>query len=445
MKLGRRRFIGAAGAFGASALAMHVSPLIRTLRAEDGVPPKRLFIFFSPLGAVRDAWVPTGTETDFRFGEILAPLEHLKSELVICDGIAQQREIYSSANHQEMGGILTGKRVAGDNETSSHTHISVDQFIANDDAVTGGTAFRSLALAAWQKRYYAFLPQIDHMYMSALGAGRAVVPEGLPQAAFDRVFGGFTTPSPDETAEPDPRLARRRSILDAAARELESVRPRLSARERDKIDQHLTSVRELELRLMDTPFTGGAGAAAACSVPGRPGEFEIDDDATLETRLRLQYDIAIASLACDRTRIVAVTGEGGRSDSAHPWLGISDRFHEITHSPHHVEHTAICRWYAEQFAYVLDRLRSIPEGSGTLLDNTVVAWVTEQGCRPASDEHSRVNMPWILAGRAGGALRTGRFLRLSGYQSNSFLITLMNLMGIAGDTFGDVTAPPLPL
>jgi hypothetical protein len=159
----------------------------------------------------------------------------------------------------------------------------------------------------------------------------------------------------------------------------------------------------------------------------------------------MQVDIAIASLACDRTRVAVVTAEGGPSWARHPWLGINDRMHEITHSPDHTGHTAICRWHAEQFAYLLGRLDAIPEGTGSLLDNTVVAWITEQGCRPANDEHSRSNMPWILAGGGNAGLRTGRFLRLSGVDTNDFLITLMNTMGIAGNRFGDVSATPLPI
>lgn len=441
-RLNRRRFLLAAGAAGASALAMHVDPLVRTLRADGHVgPPKRLFVFFSPLGAVREAWMPTGTETSFRLSPILAPLAGVESELILCKGIHQQREIYSSANHQEMGGILTGKRVIGDNESSSHAHVSVDQFIANDSRVTEGTAFRSIALAAWHRRYYSFLPQTDHMYMSALGPGRAVVPEGLPQAAFDRIFEGFTTAA-EPGAPEDPRRALRRSVLDVVARELGSVQPRLSGLEREKIDQHLTSIRELELRLIDTPF-GGGSAGATCEPPERPSEFRIDDDATLDTRIRLQLDIAIAALACDRTRVVAFTGEGGRSDAYHPWLGINERLHELTHSPHHVEHTAVTRWYAEQFRYVIDRLRAIPEGTGTMLDNTCLAWVTEQGLRSASEEHGRQDVPWVIAGKCGGFFRTGRFIDFGGVQTNSFLITLMNAMGIAGNTFGDVTAEPL--
>jgi len=435
----RRRFLLGAGAFGATALGMHVHPLVRLLRADTGTPPKRLLVYFSPLGTVRDAWVPSGSETSFTFGEILAPLDALKSELVVFDGIAQQREIYRSANHQETGGILTGMRVIGDLEGSSHAHISIDQFIANDATVTGGAPFRSLSLAAWHGRYYAFLPLTSKMYVSALGPGRAVVPEGLPQAAFDRVLGGFTTPAP-MGSEPDPRLVRRQSVLDAVARELGELQPGLSATERAKIDQHLTSVRELEMRLMATPFSG----ASCGALPDRPSEYAINDDATLDTRIRLQIDLAITALACDRTRVAVITAEGGPSWARHPWLGISDPMHEITHSPSYTEHTQIARWHAGEFAYLLERLRSIPESTGSLLDNTLVAWVTEQGCRTPSTEHSRVNMPWMLAGKAGGALRTGRFLRLTGVDTNGFLITVMNLMGIAGDRFGDVIAPPLP-
>lgn len=434
----RRSFLGALGAFSAG-VATHVLPPIRLARAQEGTAPKRLIVFFSPLGTIRDAWFPTGTETNFQMSPILAPLERHKSDLLIFKGLDQQREIYASANHQEMGGILTGTRVNGDEETSSHSNISVDQFIANDPNVTGSTAFKSISLAAWQGRYQHFLPQIDHMYMSAYGPNQAVVPWGLPQEAFDNVFGGFTAPPPGATG-PDPRVVARRSVLDAIVGELETVQSKVaSASERAKIEQHLTSVRELELRLQDpSPMVSG------CLPPNRPSTYGIDDDDTLDVRIRLQIDLAVAALSCDRTRVIAITNEGGRSGARHPWLGIDDRYHEITHSPYSTEQTAIGTWYAEEFAYLLDRLEAIPEGDGTLLDNTCVAWVTEQGARTPNDEHSRDDMPWIIAGKCGGYFRTGRYLDVSGFQSNSFLVTLMNAMGIAGDSFGNVTASPLP-
>jgi hypothetical protein len=420
---------------------MLVSPLVRTLRAEELAPLKRLFIFFTPLGAIRDAWMPTGSEQDFQLGETLAPLAEFQSKLIVLDGLHQQKEIYSSANHQEMGGILTGKRVLGDNESSSHAHISIDQFLAGQSAIGGETVFPSIELAAWQGRYESFKGQIDHMYMSAKGPNLAVIPEGLPQAAFDSIFDGFTTPSENGEAPVDPRRESRRSVLDTVAKELEAVQRRLrvGGTERAKIDQHLTSIRELEKRLVDTPFTG-----AGCEPPARPGAFPIDDDNTLDIRFRLQLDIAIAAIACDRTRIVALTAEGGRSDARHPWLGIDDKFHEISHEPHFEGHKAINLWYAEQFRYLLERLDAIPEANGSLLDNTCVAWVSEQGCRMPNEKHMRTNVPYIIAGSCGGHFRTGRFVDCGGLYSNSFLITLMNAMGIEGDTFGEVTAAPLP-
>lgn len=434
----RRTFLkGAAGL--SAAAATHLLPHISTLRAQT-VAPKRLFVFFTPLGTIEDQWFPSTTGSNFQLSPTLQPLQAHRDRLLILRGLRQQNEIHDSANHQEIGGILTGMRVNGNEANSSHAHISIDQFLAKDPAINGGTPFNSVCLAAWQGRYQRFLPEVDHMYMSALGPNQAVVPWGLPQEAFDTIFGGFTTPDPDAPTTPDPRRVARRSVLDSIVSELETVNRRLgtNVEERAKIDQHLTSLRALEQRLQSpSPMVSG------CMPPNRPATYEIDDDDTLDVRIRLQLDIAIASLACDRTRVVAFTAEGGRSGATHPWLGINERFHEITHSPYDQEHAAISRWYAGEFAYLLDQLDSIPDGDGTMLDSTCVVWVTEQGSRTASSEHSRDNMPYLIAG-GGGHFRTGRVVDVSGYQSNSFLISVMNAMGVAGDTFGSVAAPPLP-
>ena len=436
----RRRFLKAAG--GMAAATALLDPILRASRAEAAALPKRLVVFFSPLGQITDEWIPKGTETNFTFGQVLSPLAAFKSRMIVCGGLKQPSEAYSG-NHKEVTGLLSGRAATGKDDASSPSHISIDQFLANDAAITGGTAFPSISLAAWQGRYYDFQKRADHMYLSARGPGQAVMPEGLPQAAFDRIFDGFTmrTGDPTEPPAPDPRIARKRSILDVVARELASAQGKLGATspERAKIDQHLTSIRELEQRLVETPFVG----TGDCRVPTRPGQFSINDDATIPERLRLQTDVAVAALACDRTRIAVITGEGGESFARHPWLGINEQFHEHTHGGGIAEQIKIGRWYAEQFNYLLERLDGISEGGGSMLDNTCVLWISEQGCRNQGQEHMRENMPYLIAGECGGYFRTGRYVDFNGQSTTRLLINLKHAMGSAGNTFGSVTAEPL--
>ncbi|MCA9581106.1 MAG: DUF1552 domain-containing protein [Myxococcales bacterium] len=440
MGVGRRRFLKSLG--GAAGAAALVEPLVRVQRARAADIPKRLIVFFSPLGHVTSEWLPKGTETNFTFGRILSPLDAFKSRMIVCGGLKQPRESYTG-NHKEMTGLLSGREANGKDDSSSPSHISIDQFLAQDPKITGGTAFPSISLAAWQSRYYDFQKRTDHMYLSARGPGQAVIPEGLPQAAFDRIFGGFTAPGGDDT-EPmvDPKLARRRSVLDVIKADLDSVQRSIGATspEKAKIEQHLTSIRELEKRLVQTPFTGSGD----CRVPNRPGEFSINDDKTIPERFKLHIDIAVAALACDRTRIAVLTGEGGESFAKHPWLGINEQYHEHTHGGGIEEQIKIGRWYAEQFNYLLESLDSIPEGGGSLLDNTCVLWLSEQGCRDQGQEHMRTNMPYLLAGECGGYFKTGRFVDMKGASTTRMLINIKNAMGSSGNSFGDVTETPLP-
>ncbi len=437
--MGRRQLLAGGSA---ACAASWLYPLIRTSRARAQDIPKRLLVFFSPLGQITDEWFPDGGETNFTFRRILDPLTPYRSRVIVCKGLSTPSEMISG-NHKEMTGLLSGRMANGKEETSSPSHISIDQVLANDPAITGGTAFPSISLAAWQSRYYDFLNRPDHMFLSARGPDQAVIPEGLPQAAFDRIFDGFTMPdaSGDAQAAAEDQRLKRKSVLDVLTADLQGIQRRVgaSSAERNKIDQHLTSIRELEKRLVDTPFTGGGD----CRVPSRPGEFKIDDDATIPERLRLQIDIAVASLACDRTRILLLTGEGGQSFARHPWLGVNERFHEHTHGGGIEEQTKIGRWYAEQFAYLLGQLDAIPEGNGSMLDNTCVLWLSEQGCRNSGQEHMRKNMPYLLAGECGGYFRTGRFVDFGDVPSTRLLFNIKHAMGSPGNKFGEVSAEPL--
>jgi len=148
------------------------------------------------------------------------------------------------------------------------------------------------------------------------------------------------------------------------------------------------------------------------------------------------------ALACDLTRVGTIQWERSVGDVRFTWLGITRGHHAISHDPDtntdSVELlTKINTWYAGQFAYVLDKLACIKEGTGTMLDNTLVFWCNELS---RGNAHSHPDMPFVLAGRAGGALKTGRFLQFPkkpAVPHNNLLVSIMNAMGLPDQTCGN--------
>jgi hypothetical protein len=294
---------------------------------------------------------------------------------------------------------------------------SVDQVIAQ--RIGDATAFRSLELGV---RPAGSSPTSRMIYAAAR---QPVQPESDPARAFDRLFGGSmpgTAPDPAVVA----RLARRRSVLDVVANQLTGLQSQVASEDRLKIEAHLAAVRDLEQRSMYQPAT--------CELPQRA---TADDIPRL---LDLDIELVSAAFACDRTRVASIQLKFGDNDNeSYSWLGIARGHHDISHdgdgnAQARADLTTIYTWYADRFAYLLDTLAAVPEGDGTLLDNTLVVWGTELG---KGNTHAFERVPFVLAGGAGGSVATGRYLQFADVPHNRLLVSLCHAMGVSDvDQFG---------
>lgn len=392
-----------------------------TARTADAVPfPKRLVVVFTPNGTVADAWTPSGGEHDFVLGEILSPLAAHRDDLLILSGIDGESSYHGpgdNAHWNGMGHMLTGTELVDlGNSVFWGGGISVDQLVAQ--RIGGSTRFPSLELAVEPN------PGQVASRMSYLGAGRPVPPESDPTALFHRLFGGIT---------PDLQ-ARRQSVLDAVKGDIASLSPRLGAADRQKLSTHLDAVRAVEKSL----FAGPAVACDAISI-GR------DDVRDMPAVGKDMIAMLVRALACDLTRVVTLQWSEAVSMTRMTWLGIDDAHHDLSHLPIadpvvKSKLVAINRWYAGQFAALLDAMKAVPEGDGTLLDHSLVVWCNELGDGAI---HSRRALPYVLAGRCGGALTTGRFLRYGeavgqpAPPHNDLLTAICRAMDVAVDSFGN--------
>jgi hypothetical protein len=392
------------------AASLFAAPFYRLLEpsyAASGSGPSRLLLFFSPNGTVHEHWRPEGSDANysFRSGSILEPLQGLESDLLVLDGM----DFCTGDNHE--GGMAAMLTAGGS--------TSIDQVIA--DAIGGGTRFSSLELGALTSAWGGST-QTRMCYRD----GSFITPDDNPTSVWKRLYGDLG----DESL-----LARRQSVLDLATSELDALHMRLGHGERIRLEAHLESLRDVEKSL-----SGGGD----CESPISPGNILSTDNDAFPDIVRAQIDLAIQSLACDITRVASVQLSHTVSPVVFTWLNETDGHHSLSHADDtntaginsfiHCE-----RWFAEQFAYLVNTLKGMtdPATGESMLSSTLVLWVKELG---DGRMHTCTDVPWIIAGDAGGYFSPGRYLQL-GTTHDAVLTSVCNAFGLTNTSFGVGNAP----
>lgn len=425
-QLDRRGFFKLMG----SAAATAAIPTLPSIGSAAGDPPTRLIIFFTPNGTIKDNWRPNNTENlSIPNDGILAPLEPHKDKVLVVDGLDMESTNHGPGDgHQKgMGHMLTGTELqpggqfqgGGNSGTVGWAdNMSVDQFIANK--THNKEPFKSIEFGVqsggpnvWSRMIYS-------------GPAQPVEPVQDPFKAFDRLFGSVIK----DKRQREKAKARRKSVLDFVQKDLQSLESKVSSADRKRLRQHLTSVRDIEKRLM----TGNANGVA-CKEPNTGQRFNPQDNKNFPQTGRLMLDMIVSAFSCGLTRVASIQWDRSVGQVLPSWLGISDRHHDMSHEDdkYKSELTKLNRWYAEQFKYLLDKLDSVKEGNGTMLDNTAVLWCNELG---DGSRHSRSDMPFVLAGGGGGHFKTGKFLQID-RNHNDLLVSLCNSMGLQETSFGN--------
>jgi len=423
----RRAFLQSLGAAGALAPFF---PLLNASGAE--ARPLRLILWFTPHGTIHDNWKPTGGLTDFQLSPILKPLERHRAKINILDGLRIQADGVGAPHTKGPSLLYTASPLLED-QTFTRTDDSgpsyfgwnsgpsIDQTIAS--ALKTPTPYQSLQFGV---RSGSNHPGSRIIYA---GAKAPLAPEIDPWKAFNRLLGDMSLTA----GERDKTRLQKKSVLDLVNAELGEIATRAPAADRLKIEAHLTAMRSIEQRLNSD--------AARCA-PLDLGE-SIDANAAINTPATFDrmLEVMASSLACDLTRVMSMQYRVGENDGGYTydWLGISDQEHHLlshelpTNLEAKAKLTKIYTWYSERFAYFLDLLAQTPDGDGSLLDNSLVVWGSELG---VGRSHSFDNVPFIVAGGAGGQLTTGRYLQYDNVEHNRLLVSVSNLMGAPIDKFG---------
>lgn len=382
-----------------------------------GVVPRRFGLFFWGNGNRPDKWLPVGEGESWELSEQLAPLAAVKHKITVVSGMAVKTgNVYPHTSGSV--GLLSGAAALDD---GSWGLPSVDQVVA--DAVGGETIYSSLHTSA-----------TGASGLSYIGPNTRNPPESSPFAFFERVFGaGFRLPG--EEGVVDPSLGLRRSVLDAVMGDVARLQARVGAEDRVRLEQHLDGIRELEQRLArlqeDPPDL------ESCSLPESPlpDYPDLDGRPQVSARSRAMCDLLAMALACDQTRVFGHWFSDPVSDILYD--GASEGHHALTHNEggDQPEVNDITAQIMEEFAYLVAKLDSIPEGDGSLLDNCVVLATSEVS---EGRTHSVEDMPVVLAGGACGRLRTDYHYRsYTAENVSKVMLSLVRAMDIDAATYGE--------
>lgn len=394
--LSRRTILrGAAGA----ALALPFLDAMRTSTSAQVTVPKRFVVWYTPNGFQASDYP---TSMDFA-GTSFAPLARHAADLIAIRGLAMRSAAgQSSADHPSgFGHMLTGNlcEISSDDILRA-TSPSIDQFLA-----------RRMGLTRTESSLHGIT---SHRTMSYGADGTPVRPEDNPAAAFDRIFRDvMPSAAPEEpAADASAAVIRRGSIIDAVRGSYEELRCRLGGEDRRRIEQHLEQIRGLERRLEAFAPGGGGGVGGSCTVPMLGSAA---DDRNVG---RLHSEILANALGCDLTRVGTIQwySHTGTYGNPYDWGGLRSH-HEASHSNDHGGHD---EEFASELASFLDLLGDTPAEDGMpLLHHTAVLCVSELGLN--SDLHHLSDLGILVAGQAGGALRTGRYIDYLAGQRGGFV------------------------
>jgi hypothetical protein len=402
--------------------------------------PKRLAFVYVPNGIYMPEWTPAALGADFTLPSILEPLKPFRKELLVLSGLtldAARAHGDGGGDHaRAMSSFLTGihpRKTAG---SDIHASVSVDQVAAQKlgretrlpsleigcdrglqagDCDTGYSCVYSANLS-WRTDTTPMAKEID------------------PKLVFERLFS-----EPLKPGEVDAVRARRdryqQSILDFVTEDAARLRSQLGGPDRRKLDEYLTAVRELEVRIERAgrgPEHPPAGAVKPAGIPKDYAEH-----------IRLLTDLVVLAFRGDLTRVATFVYADEGSNRSYRFMGVPEGHHDLSHHGGDKQKQDKIRqincFHITQFAYLLEKLKGIAEGDGTLLDRCMLVYGSGNS---DGNRHNHDDLPLLLAGKGGGTLRTGRHVR---YKKETPLTNLylgmLDRVGVQMKSFGDSTGP----
>jgi Protein of unknown function (DUF1552) len=402
-----------------------------------GQAPRRMAFVAIPNGVNLDQFWPKGEGRNFQLASTMEPLAGLKDQIQVIAGLDQVNATpgrdgpgdHARAN----ASLLTGCRARKTAGADIHVGPSIDQIAAQH--VGHLTRFPSLELTCDTERRsgncdsgYACAYEYNVSWRTA---NTPMPPESNPRLVFERLFGTGKTPE-ERRRNVEMRKQTRRSILDFVRDDARSLGQRLSANDADKLDEYLTSVREVEQRILKF------GQAVREPNP----DFDVPDKASEhhEERMQVMYDLLALAFQTDSTRIATLMIAHEGSNRPYKEIGITRGHHDLSHHGGKAENlemiAQIDKHHMSYFARFLEKLGKMRDTDGqSILHNSMIVYCSGNG---DGNAHSHTNLPVLMAGAGGGKLRTGRFLKVDSLPMSNMFLEMLAHLDIEGVTqFGD--------
>ena len=413
-------------------------PALSASRIRPGKPPVRMGFVYVPNGIMdlKGEWTPKGEGKDFEYSEITKGLEPFRRHVTVLSGLAQVNGRPGgdgAGDHARAGAtFLTGARPVKTEGIGIRAAVSADQIAAHE--LGKHTQFGSLETGIEEPSVAGGCDSgYSCAYTNTISWRTATTPnpvEDNPRRLFERLFGDGDSTDSAELLE---KLRERRTILDFVREDLSRLRSELGAEDRRKLEEYAHSIRDVERRIER------AEAQADRELPTieRPGGVP----AGFSAHAKLMIDLQVLAYQADLTRVTTfMMGREGTWRS-YPEIGVPDAHHAMTHHSYDAEKIAkvilINKHHVEMFGYMLDRMRSTPDGDGSLLDHSMLVYGSSIS---DGNQHLHHDLPIVLAGGAAGQLRGGRHLRFPRETPmNNLLLSMLDLAGVPTDSLGDST------
>ncbi len=391
-------------------------------KAQNAPAEQRFFSFFTGNGTLKSKFFPSAADKPTG-SSILAPYAPFASKINVLKGV----HMHSMIGDNKPGGphmkgpaamltggwLLEGSFGGAGGPAGYANRISLDQELAN--RIGTKTKFKSLEFGVDMRG------QEPLKYISYRGPNQPNPAVDDPWAMYERLFSNFV---PSQDADAARKRKEKETLIDYSRDELRALNARLPSEDRPRLEAHLTHLRAIELQL--------DAVGRACPAPTQPGtKVDIAADDNYPKIGKLQMDLMFQAHACDLTRVSTFMWSNADSWQRMPWLGITDEHHALSHEDRDpataIKLEKINIWYSQQISYFLGLLDKASDTNGSMLDNSLVLIGSEIG----QGNHTHLDIPWVMAGSAGGKLRTGRFIEYGDKPHNNLLLTVLHAFGMS--------------
>ncbi len=436
-KVSRRAVLRGLGTLVALPALESVGPARALASSAAAASPLRMAFYYVPNGAHMATWTPTTEGADFALPATLEPLAPFRDKLMVLTGLTHDKARPNGdgpGDHaRALAAFLTASQPYKTSGANIRVGISVDQLAAQ--RVGHETRFASLELGLEKG---AQAGNCDSGYSCAYSSNVSwkspttpVAKEVDPRLVFERLFAGDNVGATNEARAR--RQKYQKSILDFVLEDARGLQGELGMADQRKLEEYLTSVREIEQRIGRAEQVSRVELPKIAQPEGIPQAYE--------DHARLMLDLQVLAFQGDVTRISTFMFANDSSNKNYPQIGVTDGHHDLSHhgrdEAKQEKIAKINRFHMEQFAYLVEKLQSVPEGDGTLLDHVMLCYGSGLS---DGDAHNHDDLPVLLVGGGNGTLQPGRHVR---YAENTpmanLFLSMLDRMGAGVDRFGDST------